>query len=205
MKRFVPLLAIVLAGCVIHSLEPIGTEKSLVTPKEFLGQWRLVRGLSETDLTAKAIAPWELALTDEGKKTFRLVTFDEENARAEFVAHFFKIGSATFLDVVPDELGDDAKLNAYWRLSVHPVHGLAKVVATEDELRLHLMNYEWLKAGLKSKTLTLPYSGNLNDFVLSTATSLEWEAFLARYGSDTNAFPAKPALILKRVTAKKTP
>jgi len=203
MKHLVPLLTMLVTGCVIHSIHPIGTEKSQVVPKNLIGQWRLLRGLSGNDLTPKKISPWELDLGDETKKTFQLVTFDEENARAEFEARFFKIGQATFLDVVPDDLGEEVKLNAYWRMSVHPVHGVAKVVTTDDEMRLHLLSYEWVKKSLKAKAITLSYTGDLDDFILVTATTPEWETFLTRYGNDTNAFPAEAAFVLKRVAAKK--
>lgn len=204
MKLIIPLLTIVLAGCVIHSVQPIGTEKSQILPKNLTGQWRLVRGLSGNDLAPKQIGPWELTVADEGKKTFQLVAFDEENARAEFEARFYQIGPATFMDYVPGDLGEEVKLNAYWRMSVHPVHGVAKVVTTEDELRFQLLNYNWVKAGLKTKTLTLPYTGTLDDFILITATSAEWEAFLTKHSNDTNAFPAEAAFILKRITGKKS-
>jgi hypothetical protein len=205
MKRLVPLLAVLVAGCVIHAVNPIGTAKSEVTPKHFLGQWQLVRGPGEKDLAGKSISPWALDLAGRGENAFKLTAFDEQNARAEFKTRFFQIGAGTFLDVVPGNLDPEVKLNAYWFMSVHPVHGVAKVVATNDELRLHLLSYDWVKTGLKAKTITLPYAGTLDEFILITATSPEWEAFLIQYGSDTNAFPTEATFVLKHVVPDKTP
>lgn len=200
MKRLIlPWLALLLTGCVIHSIDPFCTEKSQVEPKELLGKWQLWRSAGE-DVSAKKITPWTL---ESGTgKTCKLSTFDDKDAGAEFEVTFFKLGDDWFLDFTPEKVAEETKLNSYWAFAVHPTHGVCKVMMETNELRLIPLSYDWVTDGVKKKELTLPYVGKLDDCPLFTASPEQWETLLRKNASNTNAFPAKTAFVLKRPVAK---
>ena len=200
MKRFVPLLAVVLAGCVIHSLEPFYTPKSQILPKEALGQWQLLQSAGD-EVSDTNVRSWLIEVADDNH--CKLTAYDRDNTGATFGLTFFKVGPTLFLDFVPDQPGDETKLNEYWSFAVHRVHGVCKVVLDKDHLQLITLKYKWVADGVAKKTIALPHSGTTNDWLLFTATPAQWEKFLLKNAGNTNAFPTETAFELQRIVAKK--
>ncbi|MEI6082869.1 MAG: hypothetical protein WCS70_01060 [Verrucomicrobiota bacterium] len=203
MKRFIPLLAVILTGCVIHSIEPFYSSTARVAPNAVLGRWQLLQNHGEP-VGSNNISPWIIETGDANH--YKLTAYDSRNVGAPFDLIFFTVGKSFFVDVVAGLDGGDMRLNEHWTFAaVHPVHSVCKVILETNRLQLIALDYQWVEDGLTKKQLALPHYGTTNDLMLFTTKPADWETFLQKYANDAGAFPEKRAFELKRIPETKTP
>ena len=200
MKRAAFVLLLFLSGCVVQSFGPFCSDQSLIYLKEVTGQWSLQTDYGD-NVRTNAIRPW--VFSGESATNCKLLAFDKQNNGATFEARFFKLGNNVFVDVFPKDFADDAKVNAYWAWTVYPTHTVCKVELTDDKLTLKPLDYDWLKKNLDQHKVSLPYIGKLDDWVLFIASPEQWEAFLAKQSTNTEAFVEKHAFLLKKAASAK--
>ena len=137
---------------------------------ELVGAWQKADETNEP--------PW--VCTESKPMEYLVQTY--ENGKASPVAVVpFKIGTNLFCDVTaPDNVEDSDKING-------------------DTIAVTALQYDWLSSKIESAAIKLPaIHGEEKDRLLFTATSEEWETFLAKYGNDPEAFKTENAKIFKR-------
>lgn len=192
MKAFASVALVLLSGCVVQSFHPFYQEQAKTPLPELVGEWTLAAAGSDK---APSVPPW--VFTENGE----LITYDEKGVAGKLRATFFKVGEQLFCDF---EAGDteEGRLNPYWILHVRPVHTVAKVQRTAQQLTLVPLNYEWFKKAVAGGEVNLPHlKRDKDDVLLVTAPPEQWARFLGRYGADTNAFPPNTAYVLRRRSA----
>jgi hypothetical protein len=188
---------LLLFGCVVQSLRPYFTAANRVSlPEGMAGEWELV---SEHGTARQGYPPWtfsekELALND-----------GNGNAASLEIA-FFRLGDQLYLDSLP-EARDEQISNRFWNWHIAPMHLLCRVDRADDTLTLLPLNYEWLNETVKAEgglPFICPEEGK-NDWRIYTASPAEWEAFLQKHAAAAEAFPAKLAVVLRRVPPAPAP
>jgi hypothetical protein len=190
MKRVLPIVVILVAGCIVQSFHPFYTEKSKVVLPQLNGEWDAVKlwgdAVKETN-----ILPWQIS-------TNQIVAYNGESGPAPIRVAFFKLGGQLFCD---STAGDNDKMSSsYWTWHLRPVHTVSKVETNRDLLTFRPLDLDWLTNLIATGTVLLPHVSRIEDdhWPLFTATPADWEAFLAAYASDTNAFPDMHIFVLKR-------
>lgn len=126
-KYLLPFMLIIAAltqGCVVTSLRPLYTEKDVVFDKYLLGEWK---GDDET---------W---LFKEGKdNAYQVIIFDKDSS-AEFEVRLVRLGSYTFMDMMPWERDLEGKgVSIISWLHYVPVHSFSRITLGEDTF-----NFDW--------------------------------------------------------------
>ena len=191
MKRFHLILLALMTGCIVQSFHPFYTDQSKTTLPQLNGDWDLVQAWGDNPKTTGT--PWRIH--DD-----KIRTIDDNGLAATIDVTFFKIGDNLFCDSIAGDLGDDAKVSWYWAWHSRPVHTISKIETSAGRLIFKPLDYDWLTNAVAKGQFTLPAikrTGD-NNWPLFTAPSADWEKFLAKYGGDTNAFPATHEFVLKR-------
>ena len=182
------LLALLVGGCVVPSLQPLFAERDYLYAPELVGTW-----VSKDDPEKEV---WVFA---EDGRHYRLTHTDRKGHRATFHVAAGSLGTNTFLDFSPLDLMPGQELNNLMGSFILPVHLFAKLVKTNDDLTLVALDAEWLNERLKANPKEIAHVLQGNDVPLLTGSTEEVKKFVTRHASDTNAF--KSAIIL---TAKKS-
>jgi hypothetical protein len=193
MKKLAPLsfcAMLLLAGCVIQSLNGFYTDESRCPMPGVVGKWQLVaQGGSEVK---DKIKEWELA---EGGIT----AYDEKGVKSKLETVYFKVADSVFVDCTAGA-AEENSANIYWILNVMPVHTLCKVVLDKETLKFIPLDFKQMKktydegkSGLKAVK-----AQSEADRIIFTSTSEEWIEFLKKNGSSKELFPEKTAYILKK-------
>jgi hypothetical protein len=125
------LITTLLAGCWQKSVNPFYTAKDLIAEPKLAGTWTEGKEPDGNRTT------W--SFTDAGEKRFDLAIQDK-NEKHEFDARLFKIGDERFLDLEAKGRG----------LSTIPAHHLFCVLAIEPELKLAMLNTDWVQKWLRN-------------------------------------------------------
>ena len=198
--RRLALVLLLLSGCVVKSLGPFYSDRSLIYFKDVVGDWRLLTDAGG-DVSTNAITSWAFNGTTATDCT--LLAFDKQNNGATFDVRFFRLGKDVFVDVLPKDLNGESKVNSYWVCIVHPTHTVCKVELKDDKLTLKPLDYDWLRKHVEEHKASLPYTGKLDDERLYSASPKQWDAFLSKQSKNTEAFPDKNAFVLKKAALAK--
>jgi len=189
------LAAAALAGCwPTHSLHPVYTPETVVFDPGLLGTW-----VGE---------PLEQASFDEGTWVFerweddgyRVVHTDGDGRRAVLIAHVVQVGEVRYLDLFPDQPGEESSGLGNWHLL--PVHGFARIRRGLERIELDVLDPDWLEARLAAEPGALAHEvldEVLDELVLVTAPPAELQAFLRGVEDDPDAFA--PMARLRREAA----
>lgn len=173
-----PIVAFLLTGCIIRSLDPFYTDKDLVYDPALAGTWQGEKEEGDT---------WEFT-GNPAEKSYALVHTDKKGNQAEFSVRLFQLGKTRFLDCVLTELTDsDENLNEISSLHLVPTHSILKVEAIGKELRLSWGSEEKLRNLLKQNPKAIAHHrfGEKDDFgVLLTAPTAELQEFLKKHLDD---------------------
>ena len=200
-------LAALVAGCVpVVSLHPLFTKDDIAFDEKLLGVW--VEDVNSPD------ASWEFAriteeeaeslpddLKSEFKRVYRLNIVDDEGHRGSLVACLVKLGSRTFLDVLPDTLPsgerdiEKAKLlyNAFLFL---PVHTFLRVDSIGDPLKMRLTDDDAFKKLTEAEPQAVKFT-EVDDRFILTASTKELQAFVTKYADDSRLFSSELTLTRK--------
>ncbi len=195
MKRlaFLSLATALATGCIVQSIHPFYTEKSMITLPVIMGNWDAVK-LAGDDVREKHIHPWSFPELEHGEYTAQI--FDVNNRAASVKAIFFKIAGQIFCDFSPT---GDPDINAYWLALHHPQHTVTKVLVQNDTLTLLPLDYDWLTTAITNNTLTIAHVAVEKDQpMLFVASPTEWGNILKSIANNPDAFPTKQAFVLKK-------
>lgn len=195
-----PLVAFLLAGCLVTSLNPLYTPKDLVFDPRLVGTWSEEKG-SET---------WTFEAQDN--RSYLVTIQDENGQKAILQAHLLRLKERLYFDLLlaehPLNSNPDLRLNAYAAYSMVPAHVFMQVAITNAAIELAHLDSEWLAKQLKSNPGLLDHrwiEDNLkkNDEkrVLLTGSTRQLQRFMIRNADNPDVFP-KPARFIRRVTSK---
>src|ERR1039457_7165605 len=106
LKRFFPILLIVLAGCIVQSFHPFYTDKSKVVVPQLNGEWDAVTVFGDK-VDATNVPPWRISDS-------AIVAYDSDSLPASVDVTFFKLGKTLFCDSIAGNIGNDNKVPWYW-------------------------------------------------------------------------------------------
>ena len=181
------LIAMLVGGCVVPSLQPLFAERDYIYAPELVGIW-IPKDESDKEV-------WVFA---EDGRQYLLTHTDDKGHQATFHIAAGSIGTNVFLDFSPLDPRPGQELNSLLQAHLLPVHLFAKLVKTNDDLTLVAMNVEWLNDQLKANPKEIAHAHRTSDAPLLTGSTEEVKKFVTRHASDTNAF--KNSIVL---TAKK--
>jgi len=183
------LAVFMLAGCVVHSVNPFYTRDLITEMPGLYGQWMLTKSTFREG-TEK---PWTFSNN-------AIMIPGDKGTVTTIVARFFRINDMLFLDTTADEPQEDMSL--WWTLHISPMHTVSKVLADEETLRIIPLKASWMEQAVKDKTVILPSVWHEEEKAyLFTASSAEWVEFLKKYGNDPQAFPETDAFVFVKQNA----
>jgi hypothetical protein len=163
---------LVLLGC-IPSLHPLYTEKDITFNQDLVGTWE-VKDSKDT-----------LTFTKKGEKAYKLVTEDSYGKKGKFTAYLVKVGDLLFLDFYP--IKSDAIKNDTYESNLVQAHTFMKVNQIEPELKMAMMQPDWIKQYLKDNPEALKHE-KVEDRIILTAQPGELQAFLMKHVKTTDAW-----------------
>ena len=181
------LLALAIAAGCIPSLHPLYTDKDLVFEPALLGTW-------DGDGSGSS---WQFA--QAGENAYTLVFTDDSGRTGGFDAHLASINGRLFLDFFPQEPEIDA--NEFYMLHIMPVHTFALVELSEEELKLSVIDPNWLDELLAEEPGAVKHE-IVMDFPVFTASTEELQAFVTRCADTEGAF--SDPMNLKRIAEAPT-
>jgi hypothetical protein len=171
MRRLAAVLACVLLGGCVYSLEPFYTKESVVASPLAAGKWRrLDNGKPETDET------WEFTAD-------RIVIHDNRGQWRALEAKYFRAGGATFVETSPRDLSGESPSEAYWSLHRIPFHLLTRIEVSGDRVvtRTLIAGAPFQEAARDTPLArNLVKRGDYAWFVFNT-TPADWKAFLEKH------------------------
>src|SRR5690349_15610117 len=157
-------VALLLAAC-IPSINPFYTEKDVVFEKKLLGEWQEKDKADEPQI-------WNF---EEGKdKAYKLTVTEKEGKQGEFEAHLFKLKQDCFLDIMVTEIGTNVADLA--KVSLIPGHLLLRVSQIDPELKLAMIDVDWLDKFLKEHPKALAHHRD-EDRIFLTAETTDLQSF----------------------------
>ena len=171
------LLALLLAGCVVQSIQPLFGEKDVIPCADLVGTW-------EQKEDGKQVGLW--VFVADGQH-YRLTQTDEKGHKAKFEVVAGKIGKNLFLDFTLRELEPENSINDLAAFSLIPAHTFAKLVKTDDALVLVGMDYDWLRKHLTENPKAVTHTFQEKRPIL-TASTEELQKFVAKYADDKEVF-----------------
>lgn len=179
-------------GCIVQSLHPIHDPAASVAEPGLIGTWIPV------DAQGKADPDRGLWRFD---KDALLLTGDHEPLKVSWSC--FRVGEQSFMEcwLHDEELESHVDL---WPGLYIPTHALCKVVLDGDRLSLRGLDLGWAEKAtdedgrqlIRHEVVAFGKNENVPVFTASTA---EWQDFLAAHGGDDEAFPADNALEFLRL------
>jgi hypothetical protein len=189
MKTYAPaclaLIAMLLGGCVVQSIQPLFSEKECVSVPDLTGAW------AQKD-EGKQVGEWVFSTNEQ---RYRLAHTDEKGRKATFDVIAGKIGTNTFLDFTLNEIEPHDSLNDFAAVSLIGAHVFAKVSKHDGNLILAGMNYDWLETHLKENPKAVTHILQEKRPILTASTD-ELQKFVAKHASDAAAF--KNEIVLNR-------
>jgi hypothetical protein len=178
------LLAVLLGGC-IPSLHPLYTDKELVFEEKLSGIW------------SNGEQIWKFE-GDSEKKSYKLLTVNEDFKKGEFTAHLVKIDKMLFLDLFPKE--PKLQAPAFYKFHLLRVHTFIKIEQIEPILKMRVMNPDKMKEMLENDPNLIKHEIVQRDRIVLTASTKDLQQFMKKHASVEDFFG--DASDFKRLEAK---
>jgi hypothetical protein len=182
---------LLLSSCVVKSLNPFYTKKSISFDERFIGKWKdskkgmwtviSFRDEMTKDTPLKKMKKEELQLYKEYKNSY-YIQREHKGKEALFLATPFKIKNQTFLDFYPLENQND--IDNLLESHIIYTHSLVKYdVNKKGEIEIRWLDEDKIEALFKEKKIKMNHKkvGILKDKYLLTASSEELEKFIEKY------------------------
>ena len=185
-----------LSSCVVKSLNPFYTKKSISFDERFVGEWTdskkgnwtiiSFRDEMTKDTPLKKMKKEELQLYKEYKNSY-YIGREHKGKEALFLATPFKINNQTFLDFYPVDLrnGNGNLLENH----IIYTHSLVKYdVNKKGKIEIRWLDEDKIEALFREKKIKMKHTkvGALKDKYLLTASSTELEKFIEKYMNSTD-------------------
>ncbi len=189
--------ALILAGCLVPSVNPLYTEKDLIFDPALVGAWGEA-GSEDRNTFAR-----------DGEKGYTWTSQDKESTNV-FRAHLLKLGEHRFLDAVLTATSDEWKGIGRASVVVRPVHLFFKVEMEKSTLRIRALNVEWVEKLLKDNPKVIaherihePDVHEEHGRVMLTASTAELQKFVLKYVEEPKGFTEGNAWLRIEASAAK--
>lgn len=180
-----------LSSCVVKSLNPFYTKKSISFDERFIGEW------TDSKKGSWVVIPFKDEITKENPiekmKNEDILLYNEyknsyyiqrnyQGEEALFIATPFNINNQTFLDFYPLEYQDD--INNLLQKHLIYTHSLVKYDVTESgEIEIKWLDEKKVESLFKNKKIKIEHKkiGVLKEKFLLTASSKELNKFIEKY------------------------
>jgi hypothetical protein len=170
-----------LCGCLPLSIYPLYTDKETVFDPSLIGTWE----------DEKADSVWMLEEGPSGSYVFQLVTEGEESR--SFSVHLVKLGPHEFLDFFPmEEEGED-----FLGDLLLPVHLFYKMERAGDQIRLRVLNEEWLASLIASGQVSVSYMRQVDGVKVLSSPTETLQAFLIEHARKEEAFYSEEHILTR--------
>jgi len=183
---FLLLFAVLwLGGCTCTgSLRPLESDHPLTFTSDLSGKWVS----DESDSNEQEYFTVESA----GNNVYRVgCSKDGDTLKNVYELSLVQVGAYTFFDAAFKETGDKQSSKTAYDLGVLPIHFIGRLWAGGDQLRLGLLDYNWMEKMSSNNNLTLPFvehSQGDDHIILLTAESDKLKEFIRQYAEDPEAF-----------------
>ena len=180
-------VALLLVSCV-PSANPFYTEKDVVYESRLIGEWKP----KERSESAEA---W-IFEQDEGK-IYKLTVIEGGGKKGVFQARLFKLKQAYFLDLVPTDCQfADGQANIV-DFAMFPGHLLLRAPQLGPELKLSLLDPDWLGQFLEKHPRALTHHYAKKDRLVLTAETPDLQRFLLKHIGEAELF-GKPSEFIRK-------
>ena len=182
---------LLLSSCVVKSLNPFYTKKSISFDKRFIGKWTdskkgvwtVIPFKDEItkDNPIEKMKMEDLQLYKEYKNSY-YIQREFKGEEALFIATPFNVNNQTFLDFYPLEYQDD--INNLLQKHLIYTHSLVKYDVTESgEIEIKWLDEKKVESLFKNKKIKIEHKkiGVLKENFLLTASSKELNKFIEKY------------------------
>jgi hypothetical protein len=206
---------LLLSSCVVKSLNPFYTKKSISFDKRFIGKWTdskkgvwtVIPFKDEItkDNPIEKMKKEDLKLYKEYKNSY-YIQREYKGEEAIFLVTPFKVNNQTFLDFYPLEYQDD--INNLLESHLIYTHSLVKYDVKENgEIEVRWLDEDKIDALFKEKKIKIKHKkvGALKDKYLLTAASRELEKFIEKYmnSKDDEKWNTSTKYTLSKIDATK--
>ena len=167
------LLALLIQGC-IPSIHPLYSNDTIEFRESLLGEWNEEDG-----------STWSF---EKGEDDSYIMSFaSEEEDNYYFRVYLVKLGKYYFFDFFRMKDKESAfELEAFAPLL--PTHSFAKVTLGEKQLKIHLLNEEWLKALFEQRKIRIKHEEMKEGYFVLTAPTDDLQKFVVKYAEEKDAF-----------------
>jgi hypothetical protein len=201
---------LLLASCVVKSLNPFHTRDTIYFDKNFIGEWedskkgnwkvikfenvflsdtkkdwepKFVNGYleNEIEISKKNLSKEEKELYTSYKDSYYILR-EYKNSKVAFIATPFKINNQSFLDFIPVDTQDNID-NLLESHSIY-THSLVKYdLRKNGEIEIRWLDEDKIENLFEQKKIKIKHEiiGMLNDKYLLTASSEELQKFVKKY------------------------
>lgn len=184
------LLAALLGGCVVQSIQPLFAEREYVAYPGLAGTW-----VQKGD-NGQEIGVWTF---EDDERRYKLAHTDEKGRKAIINVVAGRIGTNIFFDFSLRDPLPGSEPNDLATVGLIAAHLFAKVVRTNDALVLLAMDYEWLEKHLKANPSAVAHIVQ-DDRPILTVSTKELQAFVAKHANDDKIFKNEIKLSPKKKT-----
>jgi hypothetical protein len=171
-KAWMTLAALAMTGCYAPSLEPLYTDKEMVTDPGLAGNWQ------EKDDTDS------FTILDLGAGKYRFTSIEKDKAPDLFVLRLVQLGDYRFYDLFPEgePSGSDFRQEHFVA-----VHSFGRVLREGDTVRMASLNEDWLKEALAANPALLAHHRD-GDKLLILAPTKDLQKFALAHAAHPKAF-----------------
>jgi hypothetical protein len=172
------VLALVLAGCVSSSLQPLFTDKDIAFEPALNGTW-----VDQDGEEQLVFSSWS------DRTGYTVIHSKQGNHPASFEARLVQLGDYRFVDLYPTEPAMPNDLYAAHFIGVHSFH---RVWLDEDKLRIATLDPDWLRKMISENGLEIGHAvvnDGHDDAIVLTAPTAKLQELVVRYAGDPQAFP----------------
>jgi hypothetical protein len=208
---------LILSSCIVKSLHPFYTKKSIFFEKRLIGNWqdskkgswKVVSFKEEAfkDNKEKDTSKWtdDDLLDYEKYKDAYLFEYVKDSSEAQFFAMPFKIKKQLFLDFYPIDF-EEGNLNKLVSYHLLKTHSLVKVELTsEGLLKLRWFDEDKITDLIDNNRIKIKYEiVGIDENILLTASSEELQKFITKYidSDDKDKWKTDVHFDLKKVDEK---
>lgn len=187
-------------SCIVKSLHPFYTQKTVIKDDRFLGKWKDKSGETWEVVPLKKLVKKDKKdgiLLEKDQKQFLkkykngyLVRYNNKEVSSYFIAVPFKINNQVFLDFTPFDIDDDEKINKLKSYHAVYTHSLVKFDVLDDQkISIKWLDESRIKKLFTTKKIKIKHEkiGVFENKYLLTATPEELQEFIKKYMTSSNA------------------
>lgn len=176
------LIALIVKGCIVPSLQPIYNKTDLLFKSGLIGEWA----------GSKSIWTFEKGEEKSYSLTYKECDDPINNpskysscTMAEFEVHLIKLNNEYYIDFLPVNYRNTE--NLFLLFHIRALHSFAKISWDEDMLQIIFLDNRWLKKILKEKPNLISHIITDGDVIL-TASPDELQQFLKDNSANKDAY-----------------